>query len=188
MVSDAARMPHIVAAPDIASGADIVVLGLGNTLRRDEGLGIHALERLRIDYTFSPAPLFVDGGTLGLELISYLEDAERILILDATLTGGEPGALLRLAGDDLPVYLGMRVSPHEIGLADLLAVARLRGFTPSEVVVLGMQPEALELGLYLSEPVRHHLNSLVDAAIAELACWGIQVTPAPVRTPQQYGR
>ena len=83
MVSDAARMPHIVAAPDIASGADIVVLGLGNTLRRDEGLGIHALERLRIDYTFSPAPLFVDGGTLGLELISYLEDAERILILDA---------------------------------------------------------------------------------------------------------
>ena len=112
------------------SRADIVVLGLGNLLRRDEGLGIRAMERLRACYALPAAVQLVDGGTLGLELLSYLEGAERVLILDAALTDGPPGTLLRAAGDQIPSFFGMRTSPHEIALADLLAVTKLRGTEP----------------------------------------------------------
>jgi hydrogenase maturation protease len=155
--------------------APIVVLGLGNVLRRDEGLGIRALQRLQERYTLSGEVQLVDGGTLGLELLAYLEDARRLLVLDAALTEGPPGALIRLAGEDVPAFLGMRSSPHEIGLADLLAVLRLRGLEPEEVVVLGMQPEVIELGWELSPVVSAWLDLLVDMAVSELERWGVSL-------------
>jgi hydrogenase maturation protease len=161
------------AYPD--SRVEIVVLGLGNLLRRDEGLGIRAMERLRACYTLPDAVQLVDGGTLGLELLSYLEGAERVLILDAALTNGPPGTLLRVAGDQVPSFFGMRTSAHEIAVADLLAVTRLRGTEPHELVVWGMQPAALELGWELSEPIAAHLDALVAAAAAELERWGLDV-------------
>jgi len=165
------------AYPGSRGNGDIVVLvlGLGNLLRRDEGLGIRAMERLRACYALPAAVQLVDGGTLGLELLSYLEGAERVLILDAALTDGPPGTLLRAAGDQVPAFFGMRTSPHEIALADLLAVTKLRGTEPHELVVWGMQPAALELGWELSEPVAAHLDALVDAAAAELQHWGLVV-------------
>lgn len=153
----------------------IVVLALGNLLRRDEGLGIRALQRLQETYELPEHVLLVDGGTLGLELLSYLEDADRLLILDAALTDGPAGTLLRAAGDDIPAFLGIRTSPHEVGLADLLAVAHLRGVAPGEIVLLGMQPDTIELGWELSPPVAAYLPALVEAAVAELRRWGTQV-------------
>ena len=161
------------ASPD--SRAEIVVLGLGNLLRRDEGLGIRAMERLRVCYTLPETVQLVDGGTLGLQLLSYLEGAERVLILDAALTEGPPGTLLRVAGEQVPAFLGMRTSAHEIAVADLLAVTKLRGTQPHELVVWGMQPAALELGWELSEPIAAHLDALVAAAAAELERWGLDV-------------
>jgi hydrogenase maturation protease len=154
-----------------------LVLGLGNLLRRDEGLGIRALWRLQEEYALPESVQPLDGGTLGLELLSYLEEAHRVLVLDAALTDGPPGTLLRLAGDEVPAFLGMRTSPHEVGLADLLAVARLRGTAPAELVVLGMQPAALELGWELSPSVEAHLGVLVTAAARELAAWGYVLAP-----------
>ncbi len=157
------------------SHADVIVLGLGNLLRRDEGLGIRALERLRECYTLPDTVQLVDGGTLGLELLSYLEGAERVLILDAALTNGPPGTLLRVAGEQVPSFFGMRTSAHEVALADLLAVMKLRGTEPRDLVVWGMQPAALELGWELSEPVAAYLDTLVAAVVTELAHWGLDV-------------
>jgi hydrogenase maturation protease len=156
--------------------APIVVLGLGNVLRRDEGLGIRALQRLQERYALSREVQLVDGGTLGLELLAYLEDARRLLVLDAALTEGPPGTLIRLAGDDVPAFLGMRSSPHEIGLADLLAVLRLRGCEPEEVIVLGMQPEVIELGWELSPTVSARLDLLVKMAVSELERCGVSLS------------
>jgi hydrogenase maturation protease len=161
------------------------VLGLGNLLRRDEGLGIRALERLQARYILPDTVQVVDGGTLGLELLCYLEGAARVLILDAALTDGSPGTLLRAAGDEVPSFFGMRTSPHEIALADLLAVTKLRGTEPDEVVVWGMQPAALELGWELSEAVAAHLDALVDAAATELQYWGLDVKRRDI--PYQQG-
>jgi hydrogenase maturation protease len=156
--------------------APIVVLGLGNVLRRDEGLGIRALQMLQERYALSREVQLVDGGTLGLELLAYLEDARRLLVLDAALTDGPPGALIRLAGEDVPAFLGMRASPHEIGLADLLAVLRLRDLETEEVVVLGMQPEVIELGWELSPAISARLELLVDMAVSELERWGVRLS------------
>lgn len=153
----------------------LVVLGLGNLLRRDEGLGIRALERLCERYLLPETVEVVDGGTLGLDLLCYLEQARRLLVLDAALTGGPPGTLLRVADGDVPAFFGMRTSPHEIALPDLLAVTHLRGTAPDEVVVLGMQPQALELGWELSPTVAAGLDALADAAAAELRHWGLTV-------------
>jgi hydrogenase maturation protease len=159
-----------------AQPAPIVVLGLGNVLRRDEGLGIRVLQRLQERYAFSAEVQLVDGGTLGLDLLAYLEDAQRLLVLDATLTEGPPGTLIRLAGDNVPAFLGMRSSPHEIGLADLLAVLRLRGLEPEEVVVLGMQPQVIELGWELSPTASARLDLLVEMAVSELNRWGATIS------------
>lgn len=155
---------------------EVVALGLGNRLRRDEGLGVCALERIQERYTLPSAVRLVDGGTLGLDLLAYVEGARRLLVLDATLTGGEPGSLLRLAGDDIPAYLGAHGSSHDIGLPDLLAVTRLRGTAPDEVVILGLQPETIELGWELSPAVAGRLDALVAAAITQLAAWGYVAT------------
>jgi len=157
---------------DVGS-APLVVLGLGNVLRRDEGLGIRALQRLQERYHVPAEVALVDGGTLGLELLAHLEGAKRLLVLDAALTDGPPGTLIRLAGEAVPAFLGMRSSPHEIGLADLLAVLRLRDVEPEEVVVLGMQPEVIELGWELSPTVNTRLDLLVDMAVSELDRWGV---------------
>ncbi len=168
-------MPDAGTSASSDSRVEIVVLGLGNLLRRDEGLGIRAMERLRVCYTLPETVQLVDGGTLGLELLSYLEGTERVLILDAALTNGPPGTLLRLGGEQVPSFFGLRSSAHEIALADLLAVMKLRGTQPHELVVWGMQPAALELGWELSEPIASHLDALVAAAATELERWGLDV-------------
>jgi hydrogenase maturation protease len=155
----------------------IMVLALGNVLRRDEGLGIRALQRLEARYILPERVRAIDGGTLGLELLSLVEDATHLLVLDALLVEGPPGTLGRLANDDVPRYFGIRTSPHEIGLPDLLAVAELRGLAPPDLVVLGLRPDAIELGWELSEPIAAQLDTLVEAATLELRRWGVNLVP-----------
>ena len=152
----------------------VVVMGLGNLLRRDEGLGVWAIERIQKRYTLPAQVRLVDGGTLGLDLLCFLEEAERVLILDAALTDGPPGTLLRACNNEVPSFLGLHTSPHEIALPDLLAITQLRGTTPEDLVVLGMQPETIELGWGLSVSVEAHMELLVQAAIDELKRWGIE--------------
>ncbi len=151
---------------------DVAILGMGNLLRRDEGLGVRAMQALLDRFIIPPEVLVVDGGTLGLDLIGYMEAAPRLLVLDAALTGAEPGSMLRVANAEVPAFLGMHSSPHEVALPDLLAVLQLRGTAPQEVVVLGMQPATIELGWDLSPIVAEHLPELVAATAAELARWG----------------
>lgn len=154
----------------------VVILGLGNVLRSDEGLGIRALERLRAHYLLPACVKLVDGGTLGLDLLCYLEQVDRVLILDAVLTQDPPGTVLRMVGPEVPAFLGMRTSSHEVALPDLLALTSLRGTRPRELVFLGMRPEVLELGWELSASVAAHLDQFVDAAVSELRHWGFLIT------------
>ncbi len=160
----------------------ITVLALGNLLRRDEGLGIRALQRLEAGYLVPDTVQAIDGGTLGLELLSLVEDTTHLLVLDALLVEGLPGTLGRLANDEVPRYFGMRTSPHEIALPDLLAVAELRGLAPPELVVLGLRPDSIELGWELSEPIAAQLDTLVEAAVLELHRWGMTLEPRKEQT------
>lgn len=153
------------------------MLGLGNILLRDEGVGVHAVRRLLAEYSIPAEVEVVDGGTLGLDLLPYLESAERLLVLDAVRAGRPPGTLIRLEGDEIPGALGAKISPHQMGLVDLLAAGRLTDCLPERVVLWGMQPGVLEPGLELTPAVASRLSELVELSIVELQSWGVEIRP-----------
>ena len=156
----------------------ILVLGLGNILLQDEGMGVKALECLTAQYRLPANVRPVDGGTMGLDLLSYLEGVTDLLVIDAVHTGQPPGTLVRLAGDEIPAALSHKMSMHQVGLQELLAVSELQGMLPSCVVVCGMEPASLDWGLDLSPPVASHLDSLVQSVVRQLRDWGASVEEA----------
>jgi hydrogenase maturation protease len=147
-------------------GKDLV-LGVGNLLLSDEGIGIHAVRLLEEMKALPESVEIVDGGTAGLNLLTYLEGVDRLVIIDAVQTGEPAGSMMRIAGDKVPAYMALKVSPHEITLPDFLAAAKLRDLYPREVIIWGMQPECLDVGLDLSPPVAVCLQDLVNCVIAE---------------------
>jgi len=155
---------------------ETLVLGLGNILLGDEGVGVRVVERLLEQYDFPEGVRVMDGGTLGLDLLPYVEDASRLLVVDAVQARKPPGTLVRMVGDEIPVFLdASKVSPHQEGLQDLLAVAMLKGYMPGEVVFWGVQVESLGVGLDLSEAVAGQVDALAGKVLAELARWGLNV-------------
>jgi hydrogenase maturation protease len=146
-----------------------LVLGVGNLLLTDEGIGIHAVQKLIAASQLPDEVEIVDGGTAGLNLLTYLEGVDTLVIIDAVETGGPPGTITRLAGDQVPAYIAMKVSPHEITLPDFLAAAKLRDLYPKKVVVWGMQPKSFEVGIDLSPDLARKLDALIENVVNELA-------------------
>lgn len=156
-----------------------LVLGLGNILLGDEGVGVRVVERLLERYHFPEEVLVMDGGTLGLDLLPYVEDAARLLVVDAAQARKPPGTLIRLTGNEIPIFLdASKVSPHQEGLQDLLAVAALKGYLPAEVVFWGVQVGTLGVSLDLSPAVAEQVDVLVEKVLAELAAWGVRADRA----------
>jgi hydrogenase maturation protease len=160
-----------------SSRCPVLVLGMGNLLLEDEGLGIRALELLQQRYEIPPGVELLDGGTTGMGLLDDLSRREHVLVLDACQTGDPPGTLIRLADDQVPVYFSMRISPHQLGLSDVLATLELSGEKPADVIVLGLVPHSLEMCLELSNVVAGKLDNLVEAAATELARLGYPLSP-----------
>lgn len=143
----------------------------------DDGVGVRVIQRLSEGYEFPPEVEVMDGGTLGLDLLAHLEGVDRLLIIDAVETGGPPGTVVRMAGEDIPIAFESKLSPHQMGLKDLLAVSLLQGVAPPEMVLLGVQPGNIELGTELTQPVEEQLETLVGKALHELEVWGIKAKP-----------
>ncbi|MZP29714.1 HyaD/HybD family hydrogenase maturation endopeptidase [Heliobacterium undosum] len=155
----------------------IIVMGLGNLLFTDEGLGVHAIRRIEAGYAFSPEVELIDGGTLGLILLEHLEEASHFLCIDAVNAGQAPGSLVRLEGEELPRYLGVKMSQHQMGFQEVLALASLRGTLPDQMALVGVQPESLEWGTELSPTVAATLPAVTGAVLELLGRWGVSVTP-----------
>ncbi len=155
----------------------ILVLGIGNLIMTDDGIGVRVVQLLTERYRFPDGVTLLDGGTLGLDLLPKLEGVERLLVVDAVETGEPPGTVVRLAGDEVPVALEAKVSPHQMGLKDLLAVAMLQGFAPREMVLWGVQPALIELGMELSPPVADALEPLTRHVVTELGRWEVGAIP-----------
>jgi hydrogenase maturation protease len=158
-----------------------LVIGVGNRILSDEGVGVHVIERLWAAYKIPEEVLILDGGTLGLDLLYYLKGVENLLLVDAVELRKEPGALVRMVNDEVPAFLSMKMSPHQVGIPDMLAVAKLKDLYPRNVILLGVQPESLELGMDLSPTIEARMPVLIDDVIKQLQAWGhviSLVTPA----------
>ena len=150
--------------------SETVVIGVGNTILSDEGVGVHAARLLQSDPRVPAGVKILDGGTLGLELVPYASDASRVLLLDAMNSGQAPGTLARMTGRDLLGTTG-GWSAHQLGVADLIAALFLVSTRPQDIVVLGVQPADTHWGTSLSPAVEKALPALVDAALAQLRLW-----------------
>jgi hydrogenase maturation protease len=147
--------------------ASLLILGLGNILCQDDGLGVAAVLELLEKYEVPPGVAVLDGGTLGLSLLPHLEDAEMAILVDAIWTTEPPGSPVRLQGAEVGPAVRERLSVHQIGVADLLDGARLRGRAPRSLILLGLVPESLELGLGRSAAVQRNMTALVARIITE---------------------
>jgi hydrogenase maturation protease len=150
----------------------VVVLGVGNTLRADEGIGVRVVEALERDYTLPAGVEAIDAGTSSMEMLEDLSHLDFLLVVDAIVAGKPPGTLVRLAGDEVPVFFRRNLSPHGIGLSDVLAALEFMGAEPRETVIIGVQPVSLELSTELTPTVAERLPELVAQAVAELSARG----------------
>jgi hydrogenase maturation protease len=151
------------------AGSDrVLVLGLGNILLGDEGLGVRAVEALAAGHSLPEAVEVLDGGTLGLDLLPRLAEVDALLIVDAVRCGRPSGSLVRLEGEAIGASLAVKMSVHQVGLRELLAASTFQGTRPSHLVLWGMEPAVIDWGLDLSPPVAANLPLLVDSLAAEL--------------------
>ena len=156
----------------------IVVLGVGNILLSDEGIGVRAIEKLQLDYVLPPEVVVVDGGTTGMEMLDDLSNADHIIIIDAVRSGKAPASIVRLADEQVPVFFKTKLSPHQIGLSDVLATLAFIGEQPGGVTVIGVEPVSLETGMSLSPQVEARLPELMDLVVTELRELGVVVKNA----------
>ena len=141
----------------------------------DEGVGIRAVEELQRRFRFPDNVEVLDGGTSGIELLSYISGKDYLIIIDAIKSGNPPGTVLRVEGEDIHARFRTRISPHQIGISDLLAAAKLTDEIPKQLVLFGIEPDRIELGLGLSGAVRENLNRLIQIVVDELGRAGCPV-------------
>ncbi len=145
----------------------ILVLGVGNILLRDEGIGVRVVEAMG-QRALPPEVELFDGGTAGIDLLNVLAERQKIIIIDAIDMDDAPGTVVRLAGDELPTATGTSTSLHEIGLLETLHVARMLRVDADELVVIGVVPERVEVGLELSPRIAALVPSIIEAVEAEI--------------------
>jgi hydrogenase maturation protease len=167
------------------SDTSLLVLGLGNVLCGDDGLGIVAVHELERLYRPADGVRLVDGGTLGLSLLSIFQGSQEVIIVDAIHADGPPGSLVRLEGDDVAPAVRTRLSVHQIGVADLLDGLRLLDAYPRRLILLGLVPATMDLGLERSNAIDANLGALIDAVIAEIRRLGYEMTPRPDDAPHR---
>jgi len=154
----------------------LLILGLGNILCSDDGVGVAAVSELAREYDAPGDVRILDGGTLGLALLPYLQEAASAILVDAIRADGSPGALVRVEGSEVGPAVRERLSVHQVGVADLLDGARWLDLYPESVVLLGLVPESLELGVTLSPSVESQIPGLIARIIEEARSLGWPLT------------
>ncbi len=149
---------------------NLLVLGLGNILMSDEGVGVRVVEALAARDNLPAGVELLDGGTSGMELLEAMMGRDAIIVADAiSANGHRPGDVIRLDGGELDQYFRQRMSPHQIGLSDVLAALQLMDASPGRLVLYGVVPRNLDLGLELSAEVAAARNRLVGRIEGEVA-------------------
>ena len=149
----------------------ILVLGIGNTLLSDEGIGIHVIDYMRREHPAPQGVTYLDGGTLSFTLAAEIEDADNLIVVDAARVGGKPGNVACMTGSRMDHFLGTaKRSVHEVGLLDLLDIARLTETLPTNRALVGIQPGIVDWGGQPTSEVSsaiplaaRHINDLITS-------------------------
>lgn len=155
----------------------IVVLGVGNILLTDEGLGVHVVEDLKANYTFTPQISLIDGGTMGMELLTYMRGMKKILLIDAVNGGEAPGTIYEFPHRELEQYFTDHISVHEVGMQDILRIRAIQENPLEDAIVIGVEPESLDVGFEPSAPVQKALPEVKERVLRVLRGWGVQIEP-----------
>jgi len=148
---------------------DTVVVGIGNLLMSDEGVGVHLIERLLHLSDKHPSVEFVDGGTGGLSILHTISDRRKAVIIDCTRMDAEPGTIKRFSPQDVQSTKALSgQSLHEADLLKLIDLASQLGHCPAEVVIFGIEPANIEPGLRLSQPIADKMEQYTAAICLEL--------------------
>ena len=153
-----------------------VVIGIGNTILTDEAAGVRVVEALERAYEVPPNVQLIDGGTSGMEMIEELSNLDILIVVDVVKTGAAPGTVVKISGDEIPVFFRKKLSPHQVALPDVLACLELLDTMPKEIIVLGVEPVSLELGMEMTSTVARQVPVLVEMAAAELVKRGYALT------------
>ena len=155
----------------------IVVLGVGNILLTDEGLGVHVVEDLKANYAFTPQISLIDGGTMGMELLTYMRGMKKILLIDAVNGGEVPGTIYEFPHRELEQYFTDHISVHEVGMQDILRIRAIQENPLEDAIVIGVEPESLDVGFEPSAPVQKALPEVKERVLRVLREWGVQIEP-----------
>ncbi len=159
------------------------VIGLGNILLKDEGVGVHAVNALKESCSFSPEVEIIDGGTLGLDLLPLIEGKDRLILIDAVDFKKEPGFIGVLEDEEIPSALFAKLSVHHIGLSDVLYASKLMGITPAKIRLIGIQPGSMDVGLDLTPCVSDRIKDVVEMTVKTLKEWNVECAlPSPQKS------
>jgi len=151
----------------------VAVLGVGNVLLSDEGFGVRVVQHLMKYYDFEPQIRLIDGGTLGWDLLNFLQGVEKLIVVDAIDGKTIPGTFFVFKNDEVVKYFKRKVSGHEAGVQEVLAWFDLMGKPIKEITVIGVQPQSLETGLELTPLIEKMVPKAVEEVLKQLQNWGI---------------
>jgi hydrogenase maturation protease len=156
---------------------NILVLGIGNILLEDEGIGVHVIERLQARHDLPANVVALDGGTSGMTLLDDLAACEHLLVVDCGRLDLPPGSVREFFGDAVPAFFQQRISPHQIGLSDLLAAAALIDALPAGLSLIAIEPESIELGTQMTATGERACELALERVLKRLAALGAPALP-----------
>ena len=165
---------------------NIKVLGVGNILLSDEGVGVKAVWELKNNYKFFPEISLVDGGTGGIFLLSEFEGVEKLIIVDAISGGNPPGTIYNFSFKEIPKKIIKKLSLHDIGLEEILALAELKNCLPKEIRIIGIEPAVIEWGDSLSDIIKTKFPLFIKEILLQLEKWGIKAVAIKTIQTQEF--
>jgi len=159
---------------------NVLILGLGNLLLSDEGVGVHAVTALSERFRMPDGVEILDGGTSGMDLLDSIAKRDHLIVCDAIRSDARPGSVQRIDGDSIAAFFATRISPHQLGLSEVLANLELLGERPGRVTIIGVVPEDLGLGIELSAAGREGMEKSIEFILDDLAAMGVELAGAPL--------
>lgn len=155
----------------------ILVLGLGNILLQDEGIGVRVVEALEAAWALPDGVTVVDGGTAGMDMLDTIAGFQHMIVADAVKTGAPAGTIVVLRGEEVPAFFRGKLSPHQVGLSDLLATLALQDEAPETVSLIGCVPHGMKTSLEMTPDMAAKVPEMVALVVEELRRLGVEPTP-----------